>query len=153
MLIYRFVQYVTPVVGREKIKGKKLPQKVLRYFPLKDRFRRLYSSRHTAKEMSWHMRRHLKDPDLMRHLVDGREWRDLDMKYLEFAREPRNVRLGLATDSFNPFGSMSLSYSMWPVVLIAYNLPPWLCTKDPYKMLTLLITGRNAPGKNIDVFL
>jgi len=48
---------------------------------------------------------------------------------------------------------MSLSYSMWSVVLIAYNLPPWLCTKDPYKMLTLLIPGRNAPRKDIDVFL
>ena len=48
---------------------------------------------------------------------------------------------------------MSLSYSMWPVVMTAYNLPLWLCTKDPYKMLTLLIPGPNAPKKDIDVFL
>ena len=103
--------------------------------------------------MTWHLRGHLKDPDLMRYPVDGREWRDLDMKYPEFAHEPRNVRLGLATDGFNPFGNMSLSYNMWPMVLIAYNLPPWLCIKDPYKMLTLLIPGQNAPRKDIDVFL
>ena len=63
------------------------------------------------------------------------------------------MRLGLVADSFNPFGNMSLSYSMWPVVMTAYNLPLWLCTKDPYKMLILLIPDPNAPGKDIDVFL
>nr|GFB73033.1 hypothetical protein [Tanacetum cinerariifolium] len=29
--------------------------------------------------------------------------------------EPRNVRLGLAIDGFNPFGNLSQSYSMWLV--------------------------------------
>ena len=48
---------------------------------------------------------------------------------------------------------MSLSYSMWPVVLTAYNLPPWLCMKDSYFILTLLILGPQAPGKDMDVFL
>ncbi|RYE04240.1 MAG: DUF4218 domain-containing protein, partial [Rickettsiaceae bacterium] len=70
-----------------------------------------------------------------------------------FAAEPRNVRLGLASDGFNPFGEMSLAYSMWPVVLTAYNLPPWLCMKKEYLMLTLLIPGPSSPGKDMDVFL
>ena len=48
---------------------------------------------------------------------------------------------------------MSLSYSMWPLVMIAYNLPLWLYTKDPYKMLTLLIPGPNVSRKDINVFL
>ena len=74
-------------------------------------------------------------------------------KHPNFALEPRNIRLGLAIDRFNPFCNMSLSYSMWRAVMTAYNLPMWLCTKDPYKMLTLLIPGSNAPGKNIDVLL
>ena len=68
-------------------------------------------------------------------------------------RESRNVQLGLSNDGFNPFGNMSLSYSMWPIVMTTYNLPPWLCMKDPYKMLTLLIPGPNTLGKDIDVFL
>lgn len=42
---------------------------------------------------------------------------------------------------------------MWPVVLTVYNLPPWLCTKDPYKLLALLIPVPNSPGKDMDVFL
>ena len=56
-------------------------------------------------------------------------------------------------DGFNPFANMSLSYNMWQVVLTAYNLPPWLCMKDSYFMLTLLIPGPQAPGKHMDVFL
>ncbi|KAL5552934.1 hypothetical protein UlMin_040335 [Ulmus minor] len=48
---------------------------------------------------------------------------------------------------------MSISYSMWPVVLTTYNLPPWLCMKPEYLMLSLLIPGPQSPGKDIDVFL
>ncbi|XP_071739703.1 uncharacterized protein [Rutidosis leptorrhynchoides] len=71
----------------------------------------------------------------------------------ESAKEPRNVRLGLASDGFNPFGNMSVSHSTWPVVLISYNLPPWLCMKKPFLFLTLLIPGPSAPGNNIDVYM
>ena len=42
---------------------------------------------------------------------------------------------------------------MWLVVMTAYNLSLWLCTKDPYKILTLFIHGPNAPRKDINVFL
>ncbi|WVZ83931.1 LOW QUALITY PROTEIN: hypothetical protein U9M48_031025 [Paspalum notatum var. saurae] len=65
----------------------------------------------------------------------------------------RNIRLGLATDGFNPFGKMSSSYSMWPVFLIPYNFPPWECMEQSNFMMGLLILGRECPGKDIDVFL
>lgn len=48
---------------------------------------------------------------------------------------------------------MSVSYNSWPVILTAYSLPPWLMMKVPYLMLTLLIPGPTAPGKDIDVYL
>ncbi|WMV25412.1 hypothetical protein MTR67_018797 [Solanum verrucosum] len=48
---------------------------------------------------------------------------------------------------------MSTSYSMWPVILTPYNLPPWKCFKDPFMMMSLLILGPQAPGKDIDVYL
>nr|GEZ07789.1 hypothetical protein [Tanacetum cinerariifolium] len=67
--------------------------------------------------------------------------------------EPRNVRLGLADDGFNPFGNLSQAYSMWPVILTTYNLPTWLCMKESSFMLTLLIPGPKSPGKDIDVYL
>ena len=61
--------------------------------------------------------------------------------------------LGLASDGFNPFGNMSISYNMWPVVLIPYNLPPWMCMKKTFFMLSLLIPGPTTPGNDIDIYL
>nr|GFB87300.1 hypothetical protein [Tanacetum cinerariifolium] len=80
-------------------------------------------------------------------------WKNFDTKYPDFAKEPRNVRLGLDADGFNSFGNFSQAYSMWPVILTAYNLPPWLCMKESSFMLTLLIPGPKSPGKDIDVHL
>ena len=48
----------------------------------------------------------------MRHPVDDKEWKEFNEKHPNFAPEPRNVRLGLVVDGFNPFNNMSLSYSM-----------------------------------------
>ncbi|GKC10746.1 retrotransposon gag domain, retroviral aspartyl protease, partial [Tanacetum coccineum] len=93
------------------------------------------------------------EPGKMQHPVDGRAWKDFDTKYLDFAAEPRNVRLGLAADGFNPFGNLSQSYSMWLVILTTYNLPPWLCIKESSFMLTLLIHGPKSSGMDIDVYL
>ena len=74
--------------------------------------------------MKWHSIGRSKDEGLMRHPLDGQAWKHFDTKYVDFEIEPRNVRLGLAADGFNPSKNMSLSYSMWRVVLITYNFPP-----------------------------
>ncbi|KAJ9567086.1 hypothetical protein OSB04_003052 [Centaurea solstitialis] len=133
-------------------KGKKVAHKVLRYFPLTPRLRRLYCSRHTTKNMIWHSTG--RSPEgTMRHPVDGSSWKEFDMKYPNFSREPQNVRLGLAADGFNPYGNMSSAHSTWPVVLTTYNLPPWLCMKESSFMLSLVIPGPKSPGKDMDVFL
>ena len=80
-------------------------------------------------------------------------WKEFDKENTWFAEDSRNVRLGLASDGFNPFGNMSTSYSIWPVVLMPYNLPSWKCMKDPYMLLSLFILGAKAPGNEIDVYL
>ncbi|GJU37993.1 reverse transcriptase domain-containing protein [Tanacetum coccineum] len=132
---------------------KKVPKKVLRYFLTIPRLQRLYKSSHTTKEMTWHATGKYTEPGKMKHPIDGRAWKNFDTKYPDFTKEPRNVRLGLAADGFNPFGNLSQSYSMWPVILTTYNLPPWLCMKESSFMLTLLIPGPKSPGKDIDVYL
>ncbi|GJV60011.1 hypothetical protein Tco_1466111 [Tanacetum coccineum] len=93
------------------------------------------------------------EPGKMQHPVDGKAWKNFDTKYPNFAKVPRNVRLGLAVDGFNPFGNLSQAYNMWPVILTTHNLPPWLCMKESSFMLTLLIPGPKSPGKDIDVYL
>ncbi|KAL6315671.1 hypothetical protein AAG906_005759 [Vitis piasezkii] len=102
--------------------------------------------------MKWHVDGRMED-EMMRHPADSLAWKNFDNVHPSFALEPRNVRLGLASDGFNPFGNMSISYSMWPVVLIPYNLPPWMCMKQTFFMLSLLIPGPTAPGNDIDIYL
>jgi hypothetical protein len=131
---------------------KRVPRKILRYFPLIPRLQRIYMSVTRAKYMRWH-KEELVDDGKLRHPADSKAWKHVDSKYKWFAKDPRNVRLGLASDGFNPFGMMNVNYSCWPVILIPYNLPPWLCLKQSYWMLSMVIPGPKSPGVSIDVYL
>ncbi|KAK6791483.1 hypothetical protein RDI58_010564 [Solanum bulbocastanum] len=143
----------TPTTSKKKKKKqKKMPAKILRYFPLKPRLQRLFMCSKIAEHMRWHAEYDNKDGTL-RHPRDGEAWKKFDTTFPEFSSDPRNVRLGLASDGFNPFGTMSTSHSIWPVILVPYNLPPWLCMKQPNFILSMIIPGPRAPGNNIDVYL
>ncbi|XP_071739826.1 uncharacterized protein [Rutidosis leptorrhynchoides] len=133
-------------------KAKKFGAKVLRYFPLIPCLQRWFMSPKTAGSMRWHEESRTKDGRL-RHLADSPAWKTFDYENTEFSKEPPNVRLGLVSDGFNPFGNVSVSHSTWPVVLMLYNLPPWLCMKKPFLFLSLLIPGPFAPCNNIDVYM
>lgn len=106
----------------------------------------------TTSHMLWHKEGPVSD-GVMRHPADSLAWKHFDELHPQFSSDPRNVRLGLASDGFNPFGLMSVSYSTWPVILIPYNLPPWLCLKQPYWIMSMIIPGPKSPGNNIDVYL
>ncbi|KAI3462212.1 hypothetical protein Pfo_018875 [Paulownia fortunei] len=109
---------------------KKIPQKVLQYFLLKPRLKRLFLSKHTTKDMRWHKEKMVETDRILRYTADAESWKH-----------------------FNPFGNMSNTYSMWPVLLVPYNLPLWKMTKPSYMIMSLLIPGPKAPGKEIDVYL
>ena len=135
-----------------RAQGKKIPHKVLHYFLLTLRLRRLYMSGQRAKDMKWYIEKRV-DGGIMRHLVYSKEWKEFDLQHPDFALKPRNVRLGLATNGFNCFGNMNNNYSMWSVILIPYNLPPWLVMKEPYFRLSLLIPSPYHPRNEIDIYL
>jgi hypothetical protein len=131
----------------------KSPQKVLRHFPLIPRLKRMFSSKKISEEAQWHKLKRKVVENELNHPADGKAWKDFDKQHGWFAEDPRNIRLGLATDGFNPFGKMSSSYSMWPVFVIPYNFPPWVCVEQSNFMMCLLIPGKECPGKDFDVFL
>ena len=112
----------------------------------------MYLSATTAEHMTWHAKPSGKVGEL-NHPRDGEAWKEIDKKYPEYASEPRNVRLGLSTDGFNPFGNSAVPRTCWPVFLTPYNLPPWMCMKQQYLFLTLIILGPNSPGKKLSVYL
>ncbi|XP_031744385.1 uncharacterized protein LOC116405453 [Cucumis sativus] len=84
---------------------------------------------------------------------DSPAWKLVDMKWQDFGSEPINLRLALSADGVNPHGDMSSKYSCWPVVMVIYNLPPWLCMKRKYMMLSMLISGPKQPGDDIGIYL
>ncbi|KAG9457976.1 hypothetical protein H6P81_002484 [Aristolochia fimbriata] len=111
-------------------KGKPIPQKVLCHFLLKPRLQRLFASKENARDMHWHAEVRLQEPNVLRHPADSEQWVGFNNDYPWFAADPRNIRLGLASDGFNPFSNM-----------------------NHYFMLSLLIPGPTSPSNDIDVYL
>lgn len=138
-------------VSRYK-KKESTPAKVVWYFPIIPRFRRMYRSEEDSKHLTWHADERIRD-GMFRHPADSPQWAKIDHEYPEFGIESRNLRLALSTDGMNPHGLQSISHSTWPVILVIYNLPPWLCMKRKFMMLSLLISGPKQPGNDIDVYL
>jgi len=60
--------------------------------------------------MRWHDRDHVKDGKL-RHPVDAIPWKEFDALYPDFASYPRNVRLALVSDGFNPYRFINTTYN------------------------------------------
>ena len=107
----------------------------------------------TAECMKWHHNRVVIEGELS-HPSDGDEWKQFDRRFPNFAREIRNVRLGLSTDGFDPFRDPhARNYTIWPVIVVVYNLPPSMCTKAPYMFMPLLIPGPTDPTKDLHVYL
>ncbi|XP_047320563.1 uncharacterized protein LOC124924590 [Impatiens glandulifera] len=128
------------------------PHKQLFYLPLAPMLQRLYASNMTAAHMTWHGG-HVNKLGIMCHPSNGEALKRFDHHYPIFALEQRNVRLGLCSDGFAPFGQFGKSYSCWPVILTPYNLPPGMCMKSPYMFISLIIPGPKSPQRNIDIFL
>ena len=128
------------------------PAKVCWYLPIIPRFKRLFATAHDASNLKWHAVDRIND-GFLRHPADSPQWKTIDHLYPEFGAEPRNLRLGLASDGMNPFGNLSTNHSSWPVLLMIYNLPPSLCMKRKYIMLSMMISGPRQPGNDIDVYL
>ncbi|XP_031742172.1 uncharacterized protein LOC116404095 [Cucumis sativus] len=131
---------------------KQILSKVIWYFPIIPRFKRLFRSIECVENLTWHSTERINDGKL-RHPANSPAWKLVDMKWPDFDSEPRNLCLALSVDGVNPHGDMSSKYSCWPVVVVIYNLPPWLCMKRKYTMLSMLISGPKQPRDDIGIYL
>jgi hypothetical protein len=94
----------------------------------------------TAHNMRWHAEDHTKE-GVLRHPTDGKTRKSFNNLYLDFSSDNRNVRLGLTSNEFNPFGNISTSHITWLVIFVPYNLPPLMCMKQSSFILSLVISG------------
>ncbi|KAL7606864.1 hypothetical protein Lser_V15G17886 [Lactuca serriola] len=127
-----------------------IPAKCLWYFPIIPRFKRLFQSKTIAKDLTCDATERMVDVGVLSHPADLPAWAAIEDKYPDFASEPRNLQLGISADGVD-VNRGNRSHSVWPVLTVIYNLPPWLCMKRKFIMLSLLISG--TPGNDIDVFL
>ena len=132
----------------------KRPWKVLRHFPLIPRLKRMFRTPAISELMTWHSKNRSSD-GMVRHPCDSKAWNHVHENVdATFGQEPRNVHIGLAADGVNPFKLQRSSWSTWPVMLLNYNIPPWLTTKKFFIMLALLIPGKQSvTGQFFDVYL
>nr|GEY52177.1 hypothetical protein [Tanacetum cinerariifolium] len=82
------------------------------------------------KDLRWHAIRRITD-DVLRHPADSQAWRTIDEKFLEIAKDPRNLWLGISADGVD-VNTGYRHHSVWPVLTVIYNLPPWLCMKRKF---------------------
>lgn len=80
-----------------------------------------------SKLMLWHSQNSNLD-GVVRHPCDSKAWKHVHEKFPTFALDPRNVHLTLAANGVNPFKLTYSMWSTWPIMLLNYNLPPWLTT-------------------------
>jgi hypothetical protein len=91
------------------LERKKISQKVLWHFPLAPRLKSMFATKELSEEAQWHKMKWQPSDKEMSHPADGGTWEDFDKEYPNFAKDSRNIRLGLATDEFNPFSKKTLS--------------------------------------------
>jgi hypothetical protein len=131
----------------------KVPRKSVRWFPIIPHLLHMYRCIDLAELMVWH-KKHRSELGVMRLLVDFLAHKHVESTWPEFEHDPRHVRLGLASDGVSPhsLGGKGRPTSIWPVVVMNYNLPPWLSMKKGFFLLSLIIL-RPSKVKNLDTYL
>ena len=78
------------------------------------------------------------------------------MKHIEntwlekFKDEVRSLQLSIDMGGVNPYSLQNTNYSVWPIIVINNNIPPWLSVKNEHLMLALLVPSRRQV-RNMDV--
>ncbi|GJS80945.1 putative transposase-associated domain-containing protein [Tanacetum coccineum] len=82
---------------------------------------------------------------VLRHPADSQAWRTIDEKFPKIAEDPRNLRLGISADGVD-VNTGNRHHSVWPVLTVIYNLPPWLwvdtydvSTKDNFNLCAVVL--------------
>ena len=87
-------------VDRYKKNKKKIPAKVLWYFPIIPRFKHAFRNSEHVKSLMWDSNKRISD-NMLHHPADSLQWNMIDSKFLDFECDTRNLRLGLSSDGKN----------------------------------------------------
>ncbi|GKF48458.1 putative transposon, En/Spm-like protein [Tanacetum coccineum] len=119
------------------------------YILIIPRLQRLFKIESISKELRWHATQRITD-GVLRHPADSHAWCTIDEKFPKITEDTRNLRLGISADGVD-VNTGNGHHSVWIVLTVIYNLPPWLNMKRKFINLSVLIS--RYPGNDIDVFL
>ncbi|TXG66608.1 hypothetical protein EZV62_007883 [Acer yangbiense] len=80
------------------INSRRVPAKVLWYFPPIPRFKQMFQSSKIARDLTWHATRRERDGKL-HHPADSPSWKLVDQMWPDFASETRNLWLAISVDA------------------------------------------------------
>jgi hypothetical protein len=126
------------------------PKKVFWYFPIIPHLKHWFVNKE-SELLQWNKEKHKMDVGMIRHPTDTTQWQNIDPRNPQFAIDLRNIRIVTSIDGMNPFMNNS-AHNTWPIVLIILSIPPWLCNKWKYIMMSGLIPGPQQPGNDIDTY-
>lgn len=90
----------------------------------------------------------------MQSLHDSLQWAAMSRIDPTYAERDSNLYIILVADGVNPYRNQNFTHSMWPILLVIFNLPPWLALPKFFVSLTLLILGKKAPSvTTFNIFL
>nr|GFC20038.1 hypothetical protein [Tanacetum cinerariifolium] len=72
-------------------------EKVMWYFSIIPRLQQLFKLESISDDLRCHATRRITD-GVLRHPIDSQAWRTIDEKFLEIAKDLRNLRLGIPAD-------------------------------------------------------
>jgi hypothetical protein len=72
----------------------------------------------------------------------------MDKELLKFEEATRNLRFSLSMNVMSPFEDQNIGHSTWSMTIYIYNLPPWLCMKQKFIIILVLIQGLKQPSGN-----
>src|SRR4051812_12192713 len=91
---------------------------------------------------------------MLTHPPDGQVWKMFDeIHKAGKVKDPRNQRLTISLDGFNPFGMVATQYSCWPVFIMPLNILPGVLMQRKHIILTLIVPGPYYPRKNMNVYM
>ncbi|GAU37278.1 hypothetical protein TSUD_160290 [Trifolium subterraneum] len=99
-ILYRGKDYENlnecPICGKsrwqENMKKNDVPDKIVRYFPIKPRLQRLFMSKQIAEDMTWHKNKRIND-GVLRHPADSLTWKRFDEQHKFFSTDAHNTKV------------------------------------------------------------
>ncbi|RVW11754.1 hypothetical protein CK203_089799 [Vitis vinifera] len=97
--------------------SKRIPAKVLWYFPPIPRFKRMFQSPKIVKDLKWHAKGRENNGKL-RHPVDSPTWQLVNQMWPEFASDCRNFKLAISADGVKAYDAHQRAFFTLKAILL-----------------------------------